>query len=452
MEGFETYSNISLRTLLRECKKVDISDEKIKRHLSEKNGKNIHDVFSYRFYEDDLVDTLDIYHDGNHIIGYIIPSYNEFLQKLCKRLLKGPISEHIEDNEELTSLLTQRLNLLKSLRMPLELCTEENAFYYINDYFSKGKKYHRRIKQLERLGQENTEEYRNLKYFYYSRAFYPMYEKYIKVVQKLFYENLITKRKEYKKLIETKCFNKIINNYFDMNKVAMYIVHTYLVKCEESTDHNIIAKYYKLVEKYRDSNDYSKTVSLTTDEGIILNWDNLQLRMKYIEQKLQEYEVEVNWEIVPSSKKTIIKQQGQAKSITLTEEQTKKIANLQQTGIEKREFYEETPYLLKARGLKKYRGYVAYIYENGRVLLDREYDDNAPSSAKGNAIFAIKAVDFATLSRLDKLSLRQNPKVKPIDHRGYWRERVNELIYSDGSEEEKESAKNLVKKIKEKSK
>ena len=103
--------------------------------------------------------------------------------------------------------------------------------------------------------------------------------------------------------------------------------------------------------------------------------------------------------------------------------------------------------MLKARGLKKYRGYVAYIYENGRVLLDREYDEKAPSSAKGNAIFAIKAIDFGALSRLDKTTLRKNPKVQPIDHRGYWKDRVNELIYTEGKEEEKEASITLVKKL-----
>ena len=443
----QVMSTISLNTLLRECKKEDISDEVIKQELSAANGTNIHQIFGYRFYEDDLVDTLDVYHDGNYIIGYIIPSYQELLKKVWLFLLKEKVPKHIEDNEELTKRLTERLNLLKNLSLPIELCTEENAFYYIDDYYSKGIKYHNKIMELKRRNQKNSKEFKAIKHFYYSKAFYPNYEDYIKQVQSLFFERLITKRKEYKELIETKTFNSIINKYFDLNKVAMYIVHTYLVKCEESTNHEIIAKYYKLIEKYKDSNSYNKEVSLTTDEGIQLNWENLQRRINYIEQKLQDYEVEVNWEIVPSSKKKVLKQQGQPRSLVLTKEQAKKLAELQQIGNDKKEFYESTPYMLKARGLKKYRGYVAYIYENGRVLLDREYDEKAPSSAKGNAIFAIKAIDFGALSRLDKTTLRKNPKVQPIDHRSYWKDRVNELIYTEGKEEDKEASITLVKKL-----
>ena len=104
---------------------------------------------------------------------------------------------------------------------------------------------------------------------------------------------------------------------------------------------------------------------------------------------------------------------------------------------------------MKLLGVLKYRGYAAYVYQNGKVMLDREYNENAISSASGNASFLVPAKDFIELSKKDKQELRNNPNVIVFNHNATWEQRVLEYLEKEGSPEEQEESKQLIKKLKE---
>ena len=95
----------------------------------------------------------------------------------------------------------------------------------------------------------------------------------------------------------------------------------------------------------------------------------------------------------------------------------------------------------------KYKGYIAYIYSNGEVILDYEYNSDIVSSASGNAIYHMSITDFLALSREDKGSLRDNPRVERIIHSKNWMDRVNSIITREGTEEELQKVKEFAKRI-----
>ena len=128
----------------------------------------------------------------------------------------------------------------------------------------------------------------------------------------------------------------------------------------------------------------------------------------------------------------------------------KEIEQLQEVGRDKNNFYESTNYIAKVVGLGKYNGYVGYIYENGEVILDMEYDDDRPRTAKGNAIYNLNVVDFETLSKLDKQKLIKHPRVKRFCHVGNWKETVSDIIERPALEEEVYNSHLLVKRLKRK--
>ena len=50
---------------------------------------------------------------------------------------------------------------------------------------------------------------------------------------------------------------------------------------------------------------------------------------------------------------------------------------------------------------------------------------------------------------MDKQELRSNPKVKAFNHNYTWEQRVSKYLDQQGTKEEQEEAKKLIKKIKE---
>ena len=120
------------------------------------------------------------------------------------------------------------------------------------------------------------------------------------------------------------------------------------------------------------------------------------------------------------------------------------IERLIKIGEEKQAFYEQSNYYAKAVGLRRYCGYVAYIYENGEVILDKEYKETSPRTASGNAIYNMRINEFRTLSRLDKKVLKKHPNVKRICHIAGWQDRVKEIIERKASPEEIEATHEYV--------
>ena len=72
---------------------------------------------------------------------------------------------------------------------------------------------------------------------------------------------------------------------------------------------------------------------------------------------------------------------------------------------------------LKIYGVSKFDGYVAYVYPNGEILLERFFADYAECiPATGEAVYNLNIYNFEEMSKYSKLELIRNKSAKRILH------------------------------------
>lgn len=437
--------SISLGTFIRECSLDPNLSLDHFYYFCLKNRENIHDVFRYKKFNDDFVTQLDCYTDGKNLIGMIRPSYDEFLKKLTI-LLNCPVREPIQDNEELTKKLMERVERLKQVTSKQEL---EIEFPLISKDYWAGRKYYQSLQKMKLQEGYSKEEFASGEHYYYGCAMKRSLEGFIDRQTEL-YRRFVTKREELKEKQKNMSFNGYIAKNFDLDKFYMLVIHEYLGKAEGSKDKDEIQKYIDLVERYL-SSPRKKDCSITTDSGQKVDLENIEKRLRNLKRFVSDNSSAVDWVLIPEGRDytRVKKEEKSEPKIMLLK--IEEINRLHQKGQRKRAFYESTPYLGKAIGLRKYNGYIAYIYENGEVILDREYIDYVPSTATGDAIYNLKVGDFETLSQLDKQILMKHPRVGRMNHTDTWEKRVSKVINRPATPTEQYESKQLIKRLKEKS-
>ena len=430
---------LNLDTLIRECSNMPMLARDYFFYFSLENRENIHEIFKYKKFNDDFTDYLSCNNNGEHIIGHIGPSYEEFLEKLIK-LLGLEYNEELIDNDDLTKRLLERVEVLKNIKSERELFNEFPLLY--NDLVN-GRRYFSNLQKIRREEGYKEEEVASGEHYYYSCALKKNLNNFIET-QAVMYTRYVTDRKKLKELQETKSYNSYIKKNFNLPKLYMYVMHEYLVYCENTDDKNEIKYYLDLIKKYLSSST-DKTVHIVTNDGYYIDIDNIKERYNNLEKKIKQDNRLVEWVLLPEGRDySKVKSTGTRRKLKVSTEELQRLINV---GEDKTKFYESTPYKVKAVGLRRYRGYVAYIYENGEVILDREFDNLHPKSAEGDAIYNMKAKDFETLSKENKTILMKNPKVKRIVHSKKWQDRVTSIIERLATEEDIESSKELIKKL-----
>ena len=431
--------DLSLYTLIRECSLRPELGQDIFYDFCFTNRENIHEIFKYKKFNDDFTSRVTCYRKDDELIGTIRPCYEEFLEKLV-RILNIPVRGKIKDDDELTKTMLARLEVLKSISTESQLKLEFPLLY--RDLID-GRKYFNDLQKLRKQEHYDEETFVSGEHYYYSCALKKSLPNFIKT-QSVQYKRYITDRSKLKELQEKKSYNNLFRKYFDVDKFYFYTMHEYLRKCEGSKDKDEIRKYLSLFEKYLKSSR-NKDITITTDEGIKINYDNLMKRYNNLKRIVSDNSSMVDWVLVPEGRKLDrVTKEGEAKVTLMNIEEINRLKTL---GERKRVFYESSPYMAKAIGLRRYRGYIAYIYKNGQVILDREYNEDSPSTALGNAIYIMKADKFESLSKLNKQSLRKNPEVIHWNHNETWMNRVQLVIEKEGTEMEQESSKTLVKRL-----
>ena len=440
--------NLSMDTLIHECSKTSRPTEDIFVDLSLWNRENIHEVFRYRKFNYDFIDYVTCFNDGEHVIGMIRPSYDDFLIKVS-RILGITDTREIVDDENLTKRLLGRIERLKQITSERELRYEFPSLY---DDLIQGRGFINAVEQMPKKTAEEQAIYERLRHYYYSCALKQRIDRFVKTQVEL-YTRFVTKRKEYKELISSKSMNGYFRNNFDMDKVALYAAHQYLYRCEHASSDEEYEEFMSYLDKYLNS-DYNKEVEIRTKKGTIINFANLLERIKKVKEKHDSPEVLVNWELVPEGEQiTFAREVETPRALSMKKQD---VEALKEAGRRKEEFYTKTHPIGIIRGKEKndrYIGqkrYVGYVYPNGQVLLDTEFDIGAPSSAKGNAIYNMKVRDFEKLSRMDKTVLRNHPKVGRIYHSKHWEEKAQEIIDRQGDLLDQEEAKELIRKLRKK--
>lgn len=268
------------------------------------------------------------------------------------------------------------------------------------------------------------------------------YSKYIDK-QITLYESFISNRSL---LIKDTSFDNLVDLYLDKDKVYLYLMNEYLKRIASCDERNEIKNYINLVERYL-CLVKNKDTSILVDNEVI-NLENINEKLKIIKWKFAHDVIILDWSLAHDghdSKSIKSVNRKIARRIALSSEE---IERLKSIGEERNDFYDNTNYSAKANGLEKNLGYTAYIYPNGKVILDKEYDEKRTSTAIGNAIYVLTAINFEALSKLDKTNLRKHPDVQRIVHSANWQERVQRIIDIEPTEESLEDTKKLIKRLK----
>lgn len=268
------------------------------------------------------------------------------------------------------------------------------------------------------------------------------YSKYIDK-QITLYESFISNRSL---LIKDTSFDNLVDLYLDKDKVYLYLMNEYLKRIASCDERNEIKNYINLVERYL-CLVKNKDTSILVDNKVI-NLENIKEKLKIIKWKFAHDVIILDWSLAHDghdSKSIKSVNRKIARRIALSSEE---IERLKSIGEERNDFYDNTNYSARANGLDKNLGYTAYIYPNGKVILDKEYDEKRTSTAIGNAIYVLTAINFEALSKLDKANLRKHPDVQRIVHSANWQERVQRIIDIEPTEESLEDTKKLIKRLK----
>ncbi len=461
MEKWATV-NIDLNKLIDICSNHEKSKEELLNDFKSINEKNIHKIFSYRKFNDDFSDKVTCYSDGKRVIGTICPSYVEFLNKLFDILNVNPNLRYLiaRDDDNLGDVLKARIEILNSIsdeeslrnNFPIIYKDLQDGRKCINDIRKKRRelKKNNTISEEERIKEEENLKKQEEKF--YKRAMSPgLYAKrkhdgfiYKQVV---LYTRFVENRKKYKELINKTNYNKYFRENFDIDKVALYVVNGYLKAIDARSKRKTQLKYYDLVEKFLKSPDFDRGKMIIID-GETINYDAIQKKAKDAYNKINRVNIHVEWELLPTGKGyDIVKDSDNVKKrIPMSQEDKDKLTKV---GREINDFYMHTNYSAKAIGLKTFAGYFAYIYPNGVVVLDKDFKEGYPTTAEG-AIYIMKAKDFELLSGIGKTELMYHPLLLAHKyHRNEWKPKIEAYINQEGTEEEKEDTKLLIKRMEE---
>ena len=114
--------------------------------------------------------------------------------------------------------------------------------------------------------------------------------------------------------------------------------------------------------------------------------------------------------------------------------------------MQKKDFYDRTDPFFRIIGKNTFEGYVGHIYTNGKVVLDKFFENQDTGRvAENQAIYIMDISDFYRLSSLQKQELIHNPLCKRIYHAGNWQGKIQTVIEDKRKSKTAEELKELIK-------
>ncbi len=168
------------------------------------------------------------------------------------------------------------------------------------------------------------------------------------------------------------------------------------------------------------------------------NVDFSNMNLEQVEEFMELYleDLGANWEIIPPS---VMDEEMVRRTRGFCNEKDEEERRIHQERlldlfIEKKEFYDSCDPFYRIKGHNTFDGYIGYIFTNGKVVLDKFYDDVMSGKvADGHAIYVMNIDEFYELSQLSKSELIRNKMCRRYVHRGDWQSRVKQEIAEAGS-------------------
>ena len=216
---------------------------------------------------------------------------------------------------------------------------------------------------------------------------------------------------------------------------------------EEVTFRKILNRYKRLLR----NNEKLKPIDEDRSKFIGYN-------IKHVLNHLGKYYgSSVNWTIVPNGdagydgdiKQKIIETMNRHYSHLSLEEKRRKVQEKYDIYDRKVSFFENTKYVLKIYGISKFDGYVAFVYENGEILLERFFTDYTECMpAIGEAIYNLNIYNFEELSKYSKTKLIRDKSAKRILHTDNFEDKARIIIDREATPEVKKDVEAFVYKFK----
>ncbi len=239
---------------------------------------------------------------------------------------------------------------------------------------------------------------------------------------------------------------------------CLYYVSTYIRETKTSNisiidENGQIITFKKLLQRYRNILRNNSMLRPIDEERSYYKGYN----GKHVENSVKKHFLSgVNWIIVPKGDgraldQHVIDSLNEGYNYLSPEEREEQIKKRYATYERKMRFFEQTPYIEKVFGIGKFKGYIAFIYENGEVLMEKFFNDKANYFPTiDEAIYNIRVADFERLSRLTKATLMKTPGCYRIVHKGKWEQRGQEVVDKPITKESQEEVKQLLKTLKSK--
>ena len=103
--------------------------------------------------------------------------------------------------------------------------------------------------------------------------------------------------------------------------------------------------------------------------------------------------------------------------------------------MEKKELFDTTFHYRTVEGKNTFDGYIAFIYPNGKVILERFFEkrkDNLEVIAKDQAIYVMNIDEFYSLTNLSKSTIIRDKLCKRYIHKGNWKDKILKEIKEKG--------------------
>lgn len=398
-----------------------------------------------------------------------------YIEKL-KRLLNLNNQSNDFNDEQLYKELMGRVELLKKITTSEELKMNFPLIY--EDYLLAIDSYPK-IKRYEMLHRnDDNEEIKNKINNQYRmfrlHGLHTLFDQFIKRQGQL-YRNFVVRRQFIEGYANRHPLDFSMFTGLDKAKFELYLADKYLTKAIESTDDKEKQECVFYLATYIRETKVSD-ITIRNDQGKQISFDYIVRRYKkFLQQNhsirpideprenFKNYNVrhvinhvnkyfftDVNWQIVPPGKeeeldREVIESLNRAYNYLSPEEREAKILERYRIYERKKHYFENSGYVHKIYGINTFAGYIAYIYPNGEILMEKYFDDQANCRpTQGEAIYNVKVADFERLSRLAKPVLMKEPTCARIIHRGEWEEKADIIVNRPATKETEESVKKLI--------
>ncbi len=476
---------LKIETLAKECCANQDQFEKEISLIAELYRNNILEVANYTKAKETFLESFLIRTDYKTSKSTIHISPITFIEKL--KSILGVSNPSVDFNDRnLAKELMDRVNILGKITTPEELKNQFPEIY--SDY----KLSHTSLRQIERYRKSKQEKLNNPETksevqdnldrqyrLYHSFALSPDFNTFISK-QFILYRNLVVRRQFIEGNSNRTSLDLSMFEGLDKEKFELYVADKYLTKAIESENDYEKQQYLFYVTTFIRENKTS-TVKIHNDDGKEISLSSLMRRyrklfrtnpllrpideprehfenyhIRHVENHVKKYFFTgVNWQIVPPGVKDdelddkVIDSLNRRYNYLSPQERERKIIERFAIYERKKAFFDRSNYLYKIYGTNSFNGYIAYVYENGEVLMEKFFDDYAQClPTKGEAIYNVQVTDFETLSKMSKLVLIKDKRCKRIIHTGNWEEKGQAILDKPSTPETKDAAKQLILRLK----